>query len=76
MDPVYAGTQTLLQAPLADALTPGDSCAELSLVEKKPKSATPPNVSRLPSRLATMLALEVPLGQGYLLGPPAPPASD
>ncbi len=35
MDSVYAGTQTLLQAPLADALTPGDYCAELSLVDEE-----------------------------------------
>lgn len=28
------------------------------------------------AEMATLLALEVPLGQGYLLGPPAPPASD
>ena len=31
MDELYAGTRTLLEAPLADPLPPGDYCAELSL---------------------------------------------
>ena len=33
MDALYAGTRTLLEAPLADALPPGDYCAELSLTD-------------------------------------------
>jgi hypothetical protein len=33
MDSVYAGTRTLLEAPLANPLPPGDYCAELSLTD-------------------------------------------
>jgi len=33
MDSVYAGTRTLLEAPLATPLPPGDYCAELSLTD-------------------------------------------
>jgi hypothetical protein len=33
MDAFYAGTRTLLEASLADALPPGDYCAELSLTD-------------------------------------------
>ncbi len=33
MDALYAGTATLLEAPLADALPPGEYCAELSLTD-------------------------------------------
>lgn len=33
MDSLYAGTETLLEAPLAAALAPGDYCAELRLAD-------------------------------------------
>jgi hypothetical protein len=33
MDALYAGTRTRLEAPLSDALPPGDYCAELSLTD-------------------------------------------
>lgn len=33
MDVVYAGTRTLLEAPLLDPLPPGDYCAELTLTD-------------------------------------------
>ena len=34
MDSVYAGSETLFEAPLAEALEPGDYCAELSLTDE------------------------------------------
>lgn len=34
MDSVYAGTETLLEAPLSADLAPGDYCAELSLADE------------------------------------------
>lgn len=34
MDSVYAGTETLLEAPLSEALRPGEYCAELSLADE------------------------------------------
>ncbi|HEX2221832.1 MAG TPA: hypothetical protein VHK06_04845 [Candidatus Limnocylindria bacterium] len=52
MDSVYAGTSTVLEAPLADLLPAGDYCAELRLsdpetgvtaaIECRPFSVTPP----------------------------------
>jgi hypothetical protein len=33
MDALYAGTATLLEAPVSDALPPGEYCAELSLTD-------------------------------------------
>jgi len=35
MDSVYAGSETLFEAPLAEALAPGDYCAELSLTDEQ-----------------------------------------
>ena len=35
MDSVYAGSETLFETPLADVLTPGDYCAELTLTDEK-----------------------------------------
>jgi hypothetical protein len=39
MDSVYAGLQTLFEAPLATVLSPGDYCAELSLTDAETGAA-------------------------------------
>jgi hypothetical protein len=54
MDSVYAGTETLVELPLAEVLTPGDYCAELSLADEATGAADA--TACLPFTVAAALA--------------------
>lgn len=74
MDSVYAGTETLLEAALGEALVPGDYCAELSLADGE--TGVSAATECLPFTVAAPVVVQDGTGDGSQTIPVLQPAFD